>query len=277
MKCDRLIDAIQFLDDRYLDLAERAGEGALIARSNPVIRIRRTLWIAAGIAALLIASAFALGYFKMSGREAASGEKYSIVWNDSETGFLTWTDLTYVLQFEGAVECSGVKFKEDWLPFAPNEEVNSWACDEEGWRTHLVSECAPEVDSRSDNFQPYQVNLFYAPQFLNGGALLMLNQTPVEVIEEQWGDEQILKFEAISHRDAIDNNELNIHIPEKEMHFFFVIRFSPEKGYIVVVSGTSDMETIEHIARELQIKQTDEVIRSSDFQDNCTFIDVGQG
>lgn len=61
------------------------------------------------------------------------------------------------------------------------------------------------------------------------------------------------------------------------MYYYFIIRFHPDKGYILVVSGTSDMQTIEHIACELQIKETDEVIRSSDFVNNCTFIDVGQG
>ena len=54
-------------------------------------------------------------------------------------------------------------------------------------------------------------------------------------------------------------------------------RLVAEQGYAAVVSGTSDMETIEHIAKELQFRQTDEVIKSSDFENNCTFIDVGQG
>ena len=277
MNRDNLIDAFQLLDDRYLDLAEECSATGPVHLKKQARKVTRTALIAAAIAVTLIVSAFAIGYFTMSGRKAYDDEKYRTVWNDSETGFHEWTDLTYVMKFEGPEECYGAKFKEGWLPFEPSKERNAWACDDDGWRTNLVSEMAPEVDSASDNYQPYRVELFYAPQFLNDGALLMLDQTPGEITQEQWGSEQVQKFEATRHQDAVDIEELDIHIPEKDMHYYFVIRFSPEKGYIVVTSGTSDMEAIEHIAKELQIKQTDEIIRSRDFQNNCTFIDVGQG
>ena len=283
MKRELISQALNMLDDRHIRDTAFFDPGAIqvppertkdMRKSHKVTRI---VLVAAIVAAVLAVTAFAVSYFTMSGREAYDGEKYHLAWNDSETGFLEWTNLTYILKFDGAEECAGAEFKEGWLPFAPNEEVNAWARTEDGWRTNLVSECAEGVDSTSDNYQPYKVDLYYAPQFLNDGALLMLDQTPGEIVEEQWGDEQVMKFEATRHQDAVDNEELDIHVPEKDMHYYFVLRFHPEKGYILVISGTSDMETVEHIAREVQVRETEEIIRSSDFTDNCTFIDVSQG
>ena len=284
MKRETLLDAFQYIDDRYLDIAEKEKPAMKMEiedlRAPKAVsrrgRSRKTALIAAAVAAVLTLTALAIGYFTMSGREAYEGEKYRIVW-DNENSCLEWTNLQYVFQFEGGTECRGAQFKEGWLPFAPNEEVNDWAKDADGWRTRLVSECAPGVDSTGDNFQPYCIDLYYAPQFVNNGALLLMAQEPDKIIEEQWGDERVMKFTATQHQEARDIEELDIHIPEKTLHFSFVLRFDPEKGTILVISGTSDMETIEHIAREVQLRETDEVIRSTDFENNCTFMDVSQG
>lgn len=285
MRRETLLDAFQYIDDRFLDIAEKENPDMKIEVEDlrtPKAESRRrktpkTALIAAAVVTVLTLTALAIGYFTMSGREAYEGEKYRSVWRESQTGFMEWEQLSYVLQFEGAEECKGAKFKEGWLPFAPNEEVNDWAKDADGWRTRLVSECAPGVDSTGDNFQPYCIDLYYAPQFVNNGALLLMAQEPDEIIEEQWGDERVMKFTATQHQEARDIEELDIHIPEKTLHFSFVLRFDPEKGTILVISGTSDMETIEHIAREVQLRETDEVIRSTDFENNCTFMDVSQG
>ena len=284
MKRETMLEAFQYLDDRYLDIAEKTSEEKEISNMNMQVESLRTpkrkftkaTLIAAAAAVVLTLTALAIGYFTMSGREAYEGETYRIVWGN-ENNFLEWTNLKYIFKFEGGTECRGAKFKEGWLPFAPNDAVNDWAKDEDGWRTRLVSECAPGVDFASDNFQPYCIDLYYAPQFINGGALLLMTQEPDEIIEEQWGDEQVMKFTASQYQAARDIEELDIHIPEKTLHFSFVLRFDPDRGTILVVSGTSDMETIEHIAREVQLKETEEIIRSSDFENNCTFMDVSQG
>ena len=221
-------------------------------------------------------AAYAMGFFSLGHREKKLGESYSIDWIGPNEK-IVWDNFKYVFEFSGGDECNAVQFKEGWLPFPPNEEINSWATDSDGWRRRLVSEGAEGVDSTSDNYQPYKIELYYAPQFVNDGALILLDQEPGEIISEQWGEHQVLKFTATSHRDAIKDEALGIDIPERNLEYYFVIMFSPEQGYAAVVSGTSDMETIEHIAKELTFRQTDELIKSSDFKNNCTFIDVGQG
>ena len=274
-----LTEAVSLIDDRYLDLADKTNEEILEMSKNKrsIVSARRTvrtLLIAAVLVSLLTATAFAAGLFSMKNRPAEKDETYTIRWEESEwspEGSVTWKDLKYVFKFDGPEESKKVEFKPGWLPFEPNEKMNAWSRTEDGWYTRLVSEGAPEVDSFSDNYQPYCVEVYYAPQFYNDGAMILLYATPDKITEEEWGEYHVMKFHA---ENVIPANEYR---EETHLDYYFVILFSQNNGEIVVVSGTSDMETVEHVAKELEIRRTDEVIRSSDFETNALFIDVGQG
>ena len=37
----------------------------------------------------------------------------------------------------------------------------------------------------------------------------------------------------------------------------YILLFDAERGYLLTVKGTSDMETLEHIARELEVRESD--------------------
>ena len=123
----------------------------------------------------------------------------------------------------------------------------------------------------STNYQPYCVEVYYAPQFYNDGAMILMYATPEEIMKEDWGEYQAMKFHAYQDIPANEYRE------ETHLDYYFVILFNQSNGEIVVVSGTSDMETVEHVAKELQIRRTDEMVKSSDFENNAVFIDVGQG
>lgn len=232
-----------------------------------------TIALAACLVLALAITAYAMGVFSLSHRDPNPGETYSISWHDSESGRLVWDKFNYVFEFDGPEECAEVQFKEGWLPFAPNENVNAWSTGEDGWRTKLVSEGAEGVDHTSENYQPYRVDLYYACQFENDGAMILMYQTPEEILHEQWGDLEVLKFHATQHFDAVEEYSA----PERTLHYWYVLLFSPQDGYVVCVSGTSDMETVEHVARELKVEKTGNTIRAEDFENNCVFIDVGQG
>ena len=269
-----LLFAMNDIKDSYLeDARESLGYGREKQSVKAVRRVSRTLLLAAIISLFLVGSAFAAGIFSLrESRPAKADETYSIHLSESPTGFLTWHDLKYVFTFDGLEECRAVKFKPGWLPFQPVYSTP----DEEGFYTHLVSEGAPEVDFRSSNYQPYRVDVYYVPQFAaEDGAMLLMYQTPGEITEERWGDETVLKFEATQHFEARESPAGSF--PEHTDHYYFVIRFSEAEGYIVVTSGTSDMETVEHVARELEIVQTGETVRTEDFVNHAVFIDVGQG
>ena len=269
-----LLFAMNDIKDNYLEDARKSlGYGQEKQSVKTVRRVSRTLLLAAIISLFLVGSAFAAGIFSLKERRPAKAdETYSIHWGESDSGLLTWHDLKYVFTFDGLDECRAVKFKPNWLPFQPVYSTP----DEEGFYTRLVSEGAPEVDYRSDNYQPYMVQVYYVPQFAaEDGAMLLMYQTPGEITEEHWGDETVLKFEATQHFEARESPAGSF--PEHTSHYYFVIRFSERDGYIVVTSGTSDMETVEHVARELTIVQTDETVRTGDFVNHAVFIDVGQG
>ena len=237
-------------------------------------RTMRTVLIAAVLVSLLTATAFAAGLFSIKDRPAEKDETYTIHWGESEympEGSVTWKDLKYIFKFEGPEESRKVEFKPGWLPFEPNEKMNAWSKTEDGWYTRLVSEGAPEVDSFSDNYQPYCVDVYYAPQFYHDGAMILMYATPDGITEEDWGEYHVMKFHA---ENIIPANEYR---EETHLNYYYVILFNQNNGEIVVVAGTSDMETVEHIAKELEIRRTEEIVRSSDFENNAVFIDVGQG
>ena len=274
-----LTEAVSLIDDRYLDLAEKTNKEILEMSKNKrsivsVRRTMRTLLLAAVLVCLLTATAFATGLFDIKDRPAEKNETYTIHWGESEympEGSVTWKDLKYVFKFEGPEESRKVEFRPGWLPFEPNEAVNAWSKTEDGWYTRLVSEGAPEVDSFSNNYQPYCVEVYYAPQFYNDGAMILMYATPDEITEEDWGEYKVMKFHA---EQVIPANEYR---EETHLNYYYVILFNQDNGEIVVVAGTSDMETVEHVAKEMEIRQTDEIVRSSDFENNAVFIDVGQG
>lgn len=269
MNGEKIFQAISDIDGRFVaEAACYARGGAAQAGKSPY---RRKRMLAVALAAALIlalgVTAYAMGLFSLAHRPKAPEEKYTIYWTDFDGNERAneHEDFKYVFKFSGPDECRGVRFKEGWLPFAPNEGRNDWAKDEEGWRSELVSENAPDFDFTFTNYQPYSVHLYYAPRYKDNSALLLNAQNPEEIAEEQWDEHKVLRI----HATRMQGGEM--------FNYYFVILFHPEKGYIAVVSGTSDMETIEHIARELTFRQTDEIIRKSDYSDNIDSIDVGQG
>ena len=292
MSTEKLFDAMNEIDEAYKTealirngyLSEPEKESAEMIDAQHLKTTAKfgskrllTFALAACLLLALAITAYAMGAFSLSHRDPEPGEDYSIAWHDSESGSLVWDKFNYVFEFDGPDECAEVEFKEGWLPFAPNEQRNAWTTGEDGWRTCLVSENAPEVDHTTDNYQPYRVDVYYASQFENDGAMILMYQTPEKILNEQWGDHQILKFHATQHFDAIDDDSTGLHRPERTLNYYYVIVFSPEEGYVIVVSGTSDMETVEHVARDLQIRKTGRTLRAEDFENNCVFIDVGQG
>ena len=278
-KALELMEVLSRIDDRYLDLADKTKEEIFEMSKNKrsIVSVRRTVRVtllAAVLVSLITVTAFASGLFSVKTRPAETDETYTIHWEESEwmpEGSLTWKDLKYIFKFEGPEESKKVEFKPGWLPFEPLAEMNGWSRTDDGWYTRLVSEGAPEVDSSSTNYQPYCVEVYYAPQFYHDGAMILMYATPDEITEEDWGEYQAMKFHAYQDIPANEYRE------ETHLDYYYVILFNQSNGEIIVVSGTSDMETVEHVAKELQIRQTGEIVKSSDFENNAVFIDVGQG
>ena len=145
-----LLFAMNDIKDSYLEDARKSLDCGHEKKTGKTIRrVSRALLLAALISLLLAGSAYAAGIFSLrESRPAMADETYSIHWSEDDAGLLTWHDLKYVFTFEGLDECKAVKFRPGWLPFQPVYSTP----DEDGCYTYLVSEGAPEVDFRSDNY-----------------------------------------------------------------------------------------------------------------------------
>lgn len=277
MKKDNIANVINNISDEYVK--EAITELYSVESGNTPMEEKRmknkfVYRASAAVAACLILGvgtvAYAHGLFNASHREPNQGESYTITCIDGETGDnsdLVWDDVKYVMKFDGSEECNQIEFKENWVPYTPNEEWNT-TTNADGYRNRLSGEGS---EGDVGDLPPYLVEVYYAPQFVNDGAMLLNVMTPEAVTEEQNGEYKVLKFKGTSDVTAEDG------IQGGHFEANYLVMFNEAKGYALVISGSSDMETLEHIANELDIRETGTIIKSSDFEDNVVMIDGGRG
>lgn len=117
-----------------------------------------------------------------------------------------------------------------------------------------IMKCCPENNfekfcpkSETKSFA-YIIN---ALQIDTGNCRYVLQGEPRVVKEEQWGAWQITQISSYyrncSQRFDYENDTAN-----------YIFMFNEELGFFVQISGTSDMEILEHIAKELEIRESDE-------------------
>ncbi len=227
-------------------------------------RIWRTLLIAAVLTSLLSVTAYAVSQFTMRGRPVQSGETFSWTYNDQT---LEWP-CKYVFEFEGPTECPEIEFRAAW---APSEDYWGWICPEQdgGWAS--LYEAKEIYNEEVGVYMPACViDILYAPQFVDGGAMILMDFTPGEIVEEEWeGGVRVLKFSALSGH-AIDREQTVFPTGN------FVILFHPEQGWILGVRGYDSMEHIEGIARGIEVRQLETMARQADYagERNVEFGDI---
>ena len=206
-----------------------------------VKRTFRTLLLVAVIATLLGTAAYAAGGYFMNLRKTDAPESGrwlelaadGSVLNESK---LSYPDAGMVLTFEGPEQRSNVpEFRCWYLP----SEANFGYTDAEGWAMYLS-------DNGTDREIPYIIS---AGSVRSGNHKRVINGEVTLVKEEDWGDWQVTELSSdytnCSYRWAYDRAN-------------FVLLFNAEKGWLITVSGTDDLETLEHIARELEIRDSGE-------------------
>ena len=268
-----LIRALNEVDEEYL--LQAAPEEFPAGRSKALPRRWAMPPLAACLVLALGISAMAAGLFTMGLRQGEPGEKMGIEFTlrPGVTDTVEW-DAKLVMDFDGPEECPEVLFRPAWLPY-DTRLLNDDGSDK--WFRYFSTENTDlsegRLDAQSDDYQGVtcQIGVKYACQYKDG-ALLLSYSDPVKVSEavwEEWPGWEIHEIHA--HRDN----------PWREDHrgeeYFYIIMFQPEDGIILIVRGQSDMETLEHIARELQIQKTGETVRYSPDSFTTQFIDVGIG
>ena len=259
MNSYKLLHAMSGIREDYvLEAMDFLGYSAEEARPR---RVNRKLWttllVAAIIVSLFTVTAYALGWFQLS--HHASRETYTATIGEQK---VEWKG-EYAFEFEGPEECPEVRFRVTWSPSDNYWYPASWAVG----RTKLVE--GREI--YNEEFGVYMpscvVDIMYAPQFVDGGAMILLGFKPGEITRETWGDVEVYKFQATATH-AIDREQTQFPTGN------FVILFHPEEGWIIGVRGYDSMEDIEGIARGLTVEPTGRTIHKKDFDSKYDFCDI---
>lgn len=220
-------------------------------------KIIRILALAAVFVALFTATACALGLFALDRREPANGERIRGSWMEEdaygksfEVG-MYYDEAGMVFTYECESTPHLIRFKPHWLPSSPTA-LPIGEPDEEGW----YRLCGDWSDDGTGAI-PYLIGVFYAvPDFQ-----LVLNGEVTLLREEYWGGLAVTELKV----------EWDGHGKEN-----YILLFSEENGYLLRIGGAEDMETLEHIARELEIDVTDE-LHEHDPDFNIGIMNIGRG
>ena len=210
--------------------------------------------IAAVLVSLLTVTAYALGLFKLNKNHIPEEVTVHGEWierdsagNITDVQDMQYPDTNLVFTYDCEATPHYVEFKPGWLPM----EGRGWTTDD-GWYYHY----GYDGDSAEGQIL-YQIELYYA---LPGYQLVMMFQSDI-VEESNWGEYEVTKL--INHNPYWGDDN-------------YVLLFNPEYGYMIRVGGGLDMETMEKIAKDLEIQITDEEVEyNPDY--NIGIINVGRG
>ena len=274
-----VLDALNQVDEAQLEATERFFEsGKEPNMKRNTIRTVRIVLIAAVITALLGATAYAAGLFGLKGREVAPEESFPMHFGTEwDEAFGAWKG-TYALEFESPETCQPVRYRFGWLP----EDLDFLCCekDAEGWVKRYDWKPGSDDIPWGEHVEAEQKgtgcffisDVYYAPQFVNGGALILLNELPEEITEETWGELSVLRFRCSEWRDWQTGETGRLDTPLNH-----VLLFHPEQGWIFSLSGSLPAEELEEIARHLEVEQTEGLVEASQFENAYALFDAGQG
>ena len=290
MNRDRLFDEMGGIRDAYIlsaaDLLSYEKEDKLmhLPQTARVRKMTRAILIAAAITALLAATAFA-AFFAFSYRVPEQSETFRISWVENPGGYIEWSDAKLAVTFPDTAVSQKIEFRPGWLPFelpqrldlsAPGDALTA-----DSWFTRLTAEslcwqAGPNyIPEYSGYTQPLEIKTYSMAEFNDGGALLMLYQTPGEIAEEHWDgqDVDVLRFcgsQVMEARPEFD-------APERNLKYNYAVLSNARSGWIVVVAGQLDMDTITRVAKNLEIRETGETAAYEDFPDHYAFFDGSVG
>ncbi len=260
-----LLDAFGAAGDEQLRSA-----GALLGYEEDIMHqthkktsrtVRAVLLIAAVLAALGI-TAYAAGVFGQHFEQPAEDETVTLRWSvvdpdgSWEGGDIEARNLGLVISYDGAAE-SEIEFRACWLPEGP-KAVTYGGRSAKGFCSY--------IDSYTDDPNariPYQISVYYA---YPGYKVVVPGKVDI-VRENTWDELEVTEF--IQTIEYGDNQKLATN---------FVLLFSPEDGWMISVGGAEDFETLERIARELDVRKTGVEPERPDLELNdYTALGVGRG
>ena len=225
-------------------------------------RVRvRTLLLAAVIAAFFGSAACAVVRYNMNLQDVQDQDEVVTVrlvevnkaGDVVFEGTMPFPDAGMVLTFtgpEGSYNCP--EFKANWLPSAATHRVYR------GEWTHYL------CNDGKGNIMPY---LITAENVDTGNFTGVLN-----------GKTEIVKQE---NRDGWEITEIVSDYTESSFANWeivnYIFMFDPARGYLVQVSGTDSMETLEKIAENLEIRESDTPPYEHPYSETIGFLDLARG
>ena len=221
----------------------------------------RTLLLVAAIAALMSTAAYAASEYFMNLKK--TDETVSGYWravdadgNLTQEQKFSYPDAGMVLTFEGPEEVANQpEFRCFYLPSEPSY---GWT-DADGWTRYLTDE-----HDESGGELPYIVSVANVEP---GVSRYYIRGETSLVKEEQWGDWQVLELHSDYSRIPYQGY--------KEANF--ILLFDQGRGYLARVTGTAELETLEHIARELEIRESAESYEPSGYTETLVSLDPARG
>ena len=207
--------------------------------------IIRTVLIAAVIAALMTVTAFAAGLFTMERHKVEEGEEVSGYWrfydqegNLTEQQEWTYPEASIVFTFYGPEEEYNMpEFRFGWLP-EEGEHYEEQKSMSEGWMYSYGLMCQCDII-------PCQAGVMSVPV---NGYRGVLNGEATVLKEEVWDCWDVTEIQ-------VDySNCTTVRWPEPVNYIYM---FDQERGYLAYVRGCDGMETLEKIARNMEIRESE--------------------
>lgn len=214
--------------------------GVMNTPSRRVRKLPRAFLLAAVLVLAFSTVAFAIAEYTLSLRkpsedeELVSGFRYEEVvdgkvWNSE---ILAYPDAGMVFTFYCPEEIMHTpEFRCFWLP----QEATEGITDEQGWTKRLFCDSGDTI--------PYCISTI---DYIRDGLQLVMSGDVIVVKEEQLGDWEILEVTS-------DCSKLIYPTYDRAN---YIMLFQKETGYLILISGELDMETLEHIAYEMEIRES---------------------
>lgn len=230
------------------------------------------------LAAALIIALGTIAYaavFSMERRVPDSSETFRINWEENPEGHLDWSDAKLAVTFPETAESREIEFRPGWLP----DEMA--ALKSEAWSSWLTAESLPFQSSPDyapayqNMIQPLLINTYYMSMFNDGGALLLLYHEPGEITEEHWDElgVDVMRFCGRQHFDAVPERD----IPERTLEQNIILLSNPEAGWVLRVCGEISMDELIKIAKNIEVRETGNILTYDDFESHFAFMDGGVG
>lgn len=214
--------------------------------------------LAASLTLALGATAYATGLFGMDSRDAAENETLKVTYNladgendGTEKIEVQYNDLLKLYTFSGPEECNEIEFKAK-LPTDYSIEFgknNTW--------TNFIQ----GVNSKGHGCT---VDVYYAPQFGENGSLFLEGTKLISEDREENGVYEITKTVAIP---AYDDG----------LTTYFYMMYNNDEGYLIVLSGTCNMDNLETVAKTIEVRKTDRKIKYDANADHDIYLGAGVG